>query len=94
MKIKQQGHLKNKSHPTNFIAFYNINFKLADERKARDLISLPFSKTLATGSLTKREWRSYLISTFANSNGLECFHVDQRENDDKWQARSLSMKHL
>lgn len=53
MKIKQQGHLKNKSHPTNFIAFYNVNFKLADERKARDLISLPFSKTLETGSLTK-----------------------------------------
>lgn len=24
MKIKQQGYLKNKSHPTNFIAFYNV----------------------------------------------------------------------
>lgn len=88
MKIKQQGHLKNKSYPTNFIAFYNVNFKLADEREARDRRALPSSKTLAAGSLTKCERQSYFISAFANSNGLECFHVERAMINGKARSRS------
>lgn len=54
-------------------------------------ISLWVCKTLETGSLTKGKWQSYFPSAFANSKGLQYFHPDCRERDDKRQ-KSLGME--